>query len=259
MSYANQTFTGLTRHPDFEKIHNAFLTHYKKEPQLGESRYAEWLKALGLDDSKPYRSPQERFQWAKTLIEQVKEDSDSNFYKVEALFPLESMNGNTYTREELLQATRTLTGKPSNLNHNLTQKLPEIEILAAQFEDDSAECLVRIPKTSNIPKMISEKEIVNVSVEADWSHGIAGKGLVFEGLAWLTKGVLPGVPLTRIEPVEKIAESFKQKQSLKEQITEQQTLCIFCNAPANYLISICQACYEKTQNTSSNNSSNYAV
>jgi hypothetical protein len=101
------------RHPDFAKIHSAFLTHYSKDPKLGEQRYTQWLSALGLDDSKPYCKPQERFQWAKNLIEQVKEDPEARYYKVEALFPLESINQNLYTREELLQATRTLTGKPS--------------------------------------------------------------------------------------------------------------------------------------------------
>ncbi len=237
------------RHPDFQKIRTAFLSHYSMNPQLGESRYSEWLKALSLDDSKPYGKPQERFQWAQTLIKQVKEDSDARFYKVEALFPLESMNGNLYTREELLQAARTLTGKPSNLNHNSSQKLSEIEILAAQFEDDVAECFVRILKASQIPCMIERKEIVNVSVEADWSHGAPGKGLIFEGLAWLTKDVLPGVPLTRIEPVEKIAESFTEpKPSVKERVKEQNEVsCVFCGAPADFLISICQGCFDNFQ------------
>lgn len=211
------------RHADFEKIHRAFLAHYAQNPQLGESRYAEWLQALSLDDTKPYCKPQERFQWAKDLIQQVREDQDAVYYKVEALFPLESMNGNPYTREELLQATRTLTGKPNNLNHETKQGLPEIQILAAQYEDDTAECFVRILKTSAIPGMIERKEIVNVSIEGDWSHGVTGKGLVFEGLAWLTKDVLPGVPLTRIEPVEKIAESFNKQSPANATVVEKLT------------------------------------
>ena len=241
------------RHADFEKIHNAFLTHYSKTPTLGEKRYSEWLKALNLDDSKPYCKPQESFQWAKALIERVKEDSDAYFFKVEALFPLESMNGNTYTREELLQATRTLTGKPSNLNHDQKQSLQEIQILAAQYEDDVAECFVRILKSSPIPSMIERKEIVNVSVEADWSHGVPGKGLVFEGLAWLTKDVLPGVPLTRIEPVEKIAEKFNNsKPFAKDRIKEQAEFsCVCCGAPADYMISVCQTCFDKLSGSNS--------
>ena len=46
----------MVRHPEFEKIHNDFLAHYSKDPQLGESRYVAWVKALGLDESKGYRA-----------------------------------------------------------------------------------------------------------------------------------------------------------------------------------------------------------
>ena len=65
--------------------------------------------------------------------------------------------------------------------------------------------------------MIDRKEIVNVSIEGEWSHGIPGHGLVLTGLGWLTKDtMLPGIPLTRIMPVEKIAESFKGVEILEE-------------------------------------------
>jgi hypothetical protein len=41
--------------------------------------------------------------------------------------------------------------------------------------------------------MIERKEIVNVSIEGEWSHGIPGHGLVLTGLGWLTKDTkLPG-------------------------------------------------------------------
>ncbi len=42
---------GGCRHADFEKIHSAFLTHYSKDPKLGESRYAVWVKFSGLDET----------------------------------------------------------------------------------------------------------------------------------------------------------------------------------------------------------------
>jgi hypothetical protein len=214
-----QAIQDMMRHPDFEKIHNAFLKQYSSDPQFGESRYAEWLKALGLDESASYydqararRYPKESFQWAQFLLQFVKEDQDAKYYKVEALFPLESMNGVPYTRDELLQATRTLTGKPSYLNHDPKQELRGIEIVASQYENDTAECLVQILKVSPVIGMIDRKEIVNVSVETEWSHGVVGQGLVFTGLGWLTKDHLPGVPLTRIMPVEHIAESFQVEQ-----------------------------------------------
>jgi len=43
-----------SRHVDFEKIHAAFLNHYSKDPKLGESRYADWVKFSGLDQTQSY-------------------------------------------------------------------------------------------------------------------------------------------------------------------------------------------------------------
>jgi hypothetical protein len=99
-----------------------------------------------------------------------------------------------------------------------------------------------------------------VSIEGDWSHGIPGQGLVLTGLGWLTKETtLPGIPLTRIMPVEKIVESFdcaKVKQvllkgSVKEKIQEQgEVSCVFCGNFADLLISVCQPCFDKFPNAS---------
>jgi hypothetical protein len=108
------------------------------------------------------------------------------------------------------------------LNHDFSKTLVGVEVVASQFEDDCVECLVRVPKVSPLVGMIERKEIVNVSIEGEWSHGIPGHGLVLTGLGWLTKDtMLPGIPLTRIMPVEKIAESFKGDEILEEkQIAE---------------------------------------
>ncbi len=152
------------------------------------------------------------FEWAKFLLQFVKEDQDARYYKVEALFPVESMNGGPpFTRDEILQAARSLTGKPSNLNHDGANPFPlkEVEVVASQFEDDCVECLVRVLKSSPLIGMIDCKEIVSVSIEGEWSHGVPGFGLVLTGLGWLTKETaLPGIPLTRIMPIERIVESF---------------------------------------------------
>ena len=207
-------------HPDFEKIHAAFLQHYSKDPVFGEARYVEWVKLSGLDETQSYYAQgaaravksKQSFEWAKFLLQFVKEDQDARYYKVEALFPVESMNGGPpFTREEILQAARSLTGKPSNLNHEGANSfsLKEVEVVAAQFEDDCVECLVRVLKSSLLIGMIDRKEIVSVSIEGEWSHGVPGFGLVLTGLGWLTKETaLPGIPLTRIMPVERIVESF---------------------------------------------------
>lgn len=152
-----------------------------------------------------------------------------------------------FTRDEVLQAARSLTGKPSDLNHDHKKMLDGVEVVAAQFEDDCVECLVRILKTSVLVGMIERKEIVNVSIEGEWSHGIPGHGLVLTGLGWLTKDtMLPGIPLTRIMPVEQIAESFLANKVLKEAVKQESDVyCVFCSNPADYFVSIYTPCFDK--------------
>jgi hypothetical protein len=232
MTQTVENMSSSIRHPDFEKIHTAFLSHYSKDPKLGESRYADWVKLSNLDETQSYylqgaaraNKSKQSFEWANFLLQFVKEDNDARYYQVEALFPIESMNKDSppFSRDEVLQAARSLTGKPSDLNHDFSKTLLGVEVVAAQFEDDCVECLVRVPKVSPLVGMIDRKEIVNVSIEGEWSHGVPGHGLVLTGLGWLTKDtMLPGIPLTRIMPVEKIAESFKGDEILEEkQITE---------------------------------------
>ena len=257
MTQTVETMSSSIRHPDFEKIHSAFLAHYSKDPKLGESRYADWVKFSSLDETQSYylqgaaraNKSKQSFEWANFLLQFVKEDKDAFYYKVEALFPVESMNKDSppFTRDEVLQAARSLTGKPSDLNHDHKKMLEGVEVIAAQFEDDCVECLVRILKTSVLVGMIDRKEIVNVSIEGEWSHGIPGHGLVLTGLGWLTKEtMLPGIPLTRIMPIERIAESFLAKKTLKEAVKqESEVYCVFCKNPADYFVSICKPCFDK--------------
>ena len=210
----------MTRHPDFEKIYQAFMWRYCKdqiECEVGKSNYFAWLNKLGLDDTKPYQYPQEtreKFSWIKPHMELIKEDDQAKYFKVEALFPLSSMNRNVYTRDELTKACRTLIGKPVNLNHT-NEVLPEVQIVDADYEDDAVECLDRIERNSKALQMIENGDILQVSIEAaclrgteETPDGSVCKGQIFTGKALLTKDVLPGVPLTRIMPVEKLVESF---------------------------------------------------
>jgi len=208
------------RHSDFEKIRSAFIKRYGVD---GEKEYQHWLSVMKLDETLPYGSPpKESFSWAKCHIQRVKEDETAKWYKVEALFPWTSMNANKYTAEELAAGTRTLVSKPSNLNHT-EEKLP-IELIDAQFENNVSEVLARIPKDAvssagNLCDLLDNAEtnpkgIMHVSIEA---HGVRPdtfgadgsrqcNGLQFDGLAWLTKDVLPGVPVTRIQPFEQLLE-----------------------------------------------------
>jgi len=210
----------MPRHQDFEKIYQAFMWRYcngQAECDIGKSNYYAWLNKLGLDDTKQYQHPQEnreKFSWIKPHLEFIKEDEQAKYFKVEALFPLSSMNRNVYTKDELIRACRTLIGKPVNLNHT-DEVLPEVQIVDADYEDDTVECLDRIEKNSKALQMIERGDILQVSIEAaclrgteETPEGNACKGQIFTGKALLTKDVLPGVPLTRIMPVEKLVESF---------------------------------------------------
>ncbi|MEM2177037.1 MAG: hypothetical protein QXN34_06895 [Archaeoglobaceae archaeon] len=222
------------RHPDFEKILNQFKKRFGAEK--GEQAYYLWLKKLNLDETKPYRAQmREAFKWAASKLSMLKFDENAKYYKVEALFPIESMNGNVYTEDELIRAARTLIGKTVNLNHE--KPLSGVEIIDAEYEDGAVECILRV-EDKNIQKMIDNEEILHVSIEADFREaeiidGIKPKGLVFTGLALLTKDVLPGVPLTRIIPVEKIVEKYIQEveKEMSEKIKEQTKTCYLCERP----------------------------
>jgi len=231
----------MPRHPDFEKIYRAFMKRYCGSPdeecEKGRQAYYAWLNKMGLNDTKPYRKPQEKFNWAKSAFQYLKQDKNAKYYKVEALFPVVSMNRNVYTEEELIRAARTLIGKPVNLNHE-GHTLKGVKIVDAEYEDGAVEVLLRVLKTAgrglgvNICDMIDKGEILHVSVEAscrnislepvDGEFGRKCEGLVFTGLALLTKDVLPGVPLTRIEPVERLVESFTVKEGEKMNEKEKQ-------------------------------------
>lgn len=204
------------RHPDFEKIYHQFLTHIKDKDEA-ISRYTDWIQALNLDETKPYgESRREQFQWIKRHADfrLWKEDADAKYWQFEAGFPLESMNRNVYTSEELLRAARTLKGKPVNINHEY--EVAEIDVVAAEFEDDIVEGVIRVPKGVRCPinpsetvnDMIQTKGIVNNSLEAgcEFGVGIHGEceGMFFTGLSLLTRDTLPGIPLTRIMPLEAI-------------------------------------------------------
>ena len=88
---------GGSRHADFEKIHTAYLVHYSKDPKLGESRYVDWVKFSGLDETQSYylqgaaraNKSKQSFEWANFLLQFVKEDKDAFCNKFEVLLPVE--------------------------------------------------------------------------------------------------------------------------------------------------------------------------
>lgn len=228
----------MTRHADFEKIYQQFQIRYGED---GEKNYLAWLSLMGLDESKPYTNETqfgESFGWAHTLITRLKEEDGRRLYKVDAAFPLSSMNQNVYTEDELIQATRMLQLVKSNLNHS-DLELPFTN-KGAQYEDGAAEILMSVPvdavspmgykyvdmleRSADVPE---DLHIIHVSIEGGCrdseltDEGFSCIGLGYTGIAYLTKKVLPGIPLTRIVPVERIVESFsppKGVDTMKKEI-----------------------------------------
>ena len=204
-------------HPDFLKIYKQFIANIKDD-QEAHNRYVAWVTALNLDETKPYgQSMREQFRWVRRHVDfnLWKEDSRAKYWQVDAGFPLESMNMNIYTLEELQESARTLAHKTANINHKFS--LPTIDIPAAKFEDGVVECVLRVPKELRCPvctkgktinDLIESGGIVNVSLEASCTLKSDDpnkcEGMEFTGLSLLTKDVLPGIPLTRLMPLEHI-------------------------------------------------------
>jgi hypothetical protein len=202
----------MPRHPDFEKIYQAFIKHYGEKE--GATLYQIWISKLSLDDTKPYEQLKEKFSWSPSYVKYLKEDETAKYFECEALFPLTSMNNNLYTITELQQRAASIIDKTVNWNHT-NELAKDVSIPDAEFYNGCVRCLLKVMKGSNDLKRIESGESVNQSVEVDCRRGITEtpngnqcNGLVFTGLALLTKDVLPGVPLTRIMPVEKLVESF---------------------------------------------------
>jgi hypothetical protein len=255
-------------HPDFQKILQQFIKHYGKE--LGTQYFYAWVNQLGLDDTKPYVQSQEKFQWAQSHFRYIKQDKFAKYYKVEAAFPLTSMNFTVYTEYELERAARTLVGKPVNINHE-SHTLKGVTIEDAEYEDEAVECLLRVLNDAghglglNIQRMIEEGDILQVSIEASCTRGLKSSpegdvcvGLNFTGLGLLTKDVLPGIPLTRIIPVERIVESFKvishgenkMKEEEKSQAAEAQWTRAYINDLPDSSFAVIEPAYKsgKTDN-----------
>jgi len=197
-------------------------------PKYGSEKarwlYYQWLQKIGLDERKPYVYPQEAFKWAEPLWQAFKEDPDAEYFKVEALFPVTSLNGNVYTEDEIKSAALTIINRPVTLNHKVP--LPDVQIVDAEYEDEALEVILKVMKNSEILQKIKNGEILHVSIDGVGTRGVElhpeGKKpvrLVLTGLALLDKNILPGIPLTRILPAEKLIESINV-EGLEEPVSE---------------------------------------
>lgn len=266
-------------HPSFQKILSQFTGRYGDAE--GKKRYYMWLNKLNLDDTKPYSNNQlkkeeclkgdgckhdcakclkESFQWAKPLIKLFKQDKEAKYYQVEAHFAVSSMNNNVYTLPEMMDAIHLLPGQHVDLNHNLEWTMKPLEISAAMIEDECAECIIRVPNESVDAKgrdcqaCFEDGTYHSVSIEADsdgiiqTSEGNQIVGLKYTGLAVLDEEALPGIPLTTIQPLEKLmVEAFKLVEQLQNESEVKTNMATNQNIekPKEASAAYCPLCGEK--------------
>ena len=244
-------------HPDFVKILKDFIDIFGEDEGL--KKYDEMIQAYRIDVSKAYRDQDlmkecwggicESYNWAKPLIQYLKEDEDAKYYKVRALTATVSMNRNDYTNiTELERSARTIGYRPLNLNHDPLKELPfpDSRVVSGEFEDKSVECIIRIanegfvPNTNyslkDIQRMLDEGDIVNPSIEAEPEGGRMtsdGRKIPewwnYTALALLEKGVtLPGVPTTfGFEPLffnESLGRSLVESLRVETHENEEKTM-----------------------------------
>jgi hypothetical protein len=211
------------RHFDFERIHNEFCKYYK-DPRKGENEYYSWVNAMRLDESRPYGQSRESFTWAKDMLRYLKEDSNAKYYGVIVGLPIRSMNNNVYRERDLIAAALTLKGKHPSLNHNdaywfnNTSRYGTLTVEDAKYEDGAVEAVLKVPKNAVCPTngspmtdLIDRQKIVNVSLEGNNDGAFEFTDPPF---TLLTSDVLPGIPLARIKPLERIvSEAFQTLQS----------------------------------------------
>jgi hypothetical protein len=204
------------RHFDFERIYNEFCKYYKTQ---GENEYYSWIRDLDLDESKPYGHSRESFQWAKGMLNFLKEDADSKYYGIIVGLPIKSMNGNVYRERDLIAAALSIKGKHPSLNHkdefwfNQNCRWGTLTVEDAKYEDGAVEAILKVPKSAVCPicnggkmtELIDKKHIVNVSLEGTNNNAFEFTDPPF---TLLTSDVLPGIPLARIKPLEQIVEEY---------------------------------------------------
>lgn len=193
----------------------------------GEEEYYSWLKALNIDETLPYGQAKESFQWAKDMIQYLREDENNKYYRVLVGFPVQSMNDNVYKERDLVAAALSLVGAHPSLNHKdefwFSEENPEnkwgvLTAIGAKYEDGAVETILQVPKTAVCPicngrkmtDLLDEKKIVNVSLEGGCQNvrPVAGRtecdGFQFnkKGFSLLTTDILPGIPMARVFPIE---------------------------------------------------------
>jgi len=180
----------------------------------------------------------ESFSWLQAL----EPLNNSRYIKIVALNAGLTLNRNLYLDEELMRAARTLIGKPVwyGPSHDQASKIHVGVVEWAEYEDRRVECLASV--NEEIYNLVKNGEILHSSIEANYLYNetsnnyLEPKGLVFEGILLLPKGVQPGDPNTSVTILEKLQENVLTqtqgrtglgglgKPTLKEEVRDQEKL-----------------------------------
>lgn len=132
-----------------------------------------------------------------------------------------------YDEDELMRAARTLIGKPVNLNHVKYPDASKNFVIWAEYDTQTQGVMSYVyVEDKEINLLYDEGQINAASVEyaaldLPRFDGIAPTGILFSGLALLTKDVIPGDPKTSVDksgfPLNsmQIARSLVQGESAK--------------------------------------------
>ncbi|MEE8187178.1 MAG: hypothetical protein V3T99_05915 [Nitrososphaerales archaeon] len=162
----------------------------------------------------------EAFEWVPN-IERIKAYNKTNpntkIYAIEALHEMVTDPQNVghgprkYTNEELIKSARTLIGGFFNWNHKEDLKQGPNDIIDAEFSEKSnvIEAIGAITD-KEAQEAIASGKVKHVSIQAPAPREIEvtndgiqiPKGLIFEGLALITEGEVPGDPKSSIRLIE---------------------------------------------------------
>jgi hypothetical protein len=156
-----------------------------------------------------------------------------------------SRNRNVYTAEELEAFAPKLVGAPIYMEHvsaaNAVGKVTKTEWIApylwyeAEVYDDQ------------VAEQIRKGLIQHVSVGADYDALDVVDAAIPHGLhdAELSLVAVPGIPETNVQVLERLRESLAHKGSVKVKEQGGDVSCVFCGKPADFLISVCQSCFDQ--------------
>jgi len=173
-----------------------------------DGKAAKWVEERKLSGLKGLLK--ESFSWLQAL----EPLNNSRYIKIVALNAGSTLNRNLYLDEELMKAARTLIGKPVwyGPSHDPASKIQVGAVEWAEYEDRRVECLASV--NEEIYNLVKNGEILHSSIEASYLYNEATnnflepKGLVFEGILLLPKGVQPGDPNTSVTILEKLQENM---------------------------------------------------